>query len=49
MEEEEFREFITNLKGNSEITEQIIEMARAIGQAETLIAIGFADAMMGRQ
>jgi len=49
MREEEFREFITSLKGNGEITKQIVEMAKVIGQAETLIAIGFIDAMMGRQ
>jgi len=51
MKEEELRNAIakTGRKRNGEIADQLVEMAKVIGEKETLIAIGFIDAMMSRQ
>ncbi|MDI6810843.1 MAG: hypothetical protein QMD80_04095 [archaeon] len=50
MTEEEFRDIIakTGRKRNGEMADQLVEMSKVIGQAETLKALGFMDAMMGR-
>jgi len=50
MKEEELRNVIakTGRKRNGEIADQLVEMARVIGEEQTLILLGFMDAMMGR-
>ena len=47
---EEFRNAVakTGRKKDSEITRQLVEIAKIIGEKETLILLGFMDAMMGR-
>lgn len=50
MREEEFRKAIakTGRNANGEIADQLVQMAKTIGERETLVLIGFIDAMMGR-
>jgi len=47
---EEFRNAVakTGRNANGEIADQLVEMAKAIGEKETLILLGFMDAMMGK-
>jgi len=51
MREEELRNAIakTGRNANGEIANQLVEMAKAIGEKQTLVLLGFIDAMMGRQ